>query len=80
MGMLLRFLFYCLLAYLALRLVRWLLAPVAARPRRAGGPRQIAPMVRCQTCGMFITATSALVAGGQEFCSRPCLEQRARRA
>jgi hypothetical protein len=78
--MLFRFIFYCMLAYLAWRFIRWLIAPASARSGRAGRVRRAAPMVRCQTCGMFVTESSALIAGGRDFCSPHCLEQRARRA
>ena len=76
--MLLRFISYCILAYLVLRFIRWLLAPSPRRPAQGGRSRS-APMVRCEACGMFVTQSSALVAGGRDFCSRQCLEQRARR-
>ena len=77
--MLLRFIFYCVLAYMAWRFVRWLVTP-SSRLNRAGTPRRSAAMVRCETCGMFITESSALVVGGRDFCSRQCLDQKARRA
>ena len=76
--MLFKFIFYCVLAYLGWRFVRWLVTP--SRANRGGRGRRAAPMVRCETCGMFITESSALVAGGRDFCSPHCLEQRARRA
>jgi hypothetical protein len=75
----LRFIFYCILAYLVMRFVRWLITPSRARAGRAGSAPPNATMVRCETCGMFVTQRSALVAGGHDFCSRNCLEQRARR-
>jgi hypothetical protein len=78
--MFLRFIFYSILAYLAMRFLRWLIAPSSARSAKTARGRRIAPMVRCETCGMFITENSALVAGGRDFCSRNCLEQRVRRA
>jgi hypothetical protein len=78
--MLFRFLLYCLIAYLALRFIRWLVAPSPTRAARGGRKRRTAAMVRCETCGMFVTESSALVTGGQDFCSRACLEQRVRRA
>lgn len=78
--MLFRFLLYCFLAYLALRFIRWLMTPSSARARRTRQARRTAAMVRCQTCGMFITEKSALAVGGQDFCSRHCLERRARQA
>ncbi|MFL6216642.1 MAG: PP0621 family protein [Blastocatellia bacterium] len=74
----LKFIFYCILAYLGMRFVRWLIKPSRARSGRVGAQRG-ATMVRCETCGMFVTQRSALVAGGHDFCSRNCLEQRARR-
>lgn len=76
--MLLRFIFYCVMAYMAWRFVRWLVTP--SRVNRAASPRRNAAMVRCETCGMFITESSALVVGGRDFCSRQCLDQKARRA
>lgn len=76
----LRLIFYCVLAYLTMRVVRWLMTPSRARSQRAANAPRKATMVRCETCGMFVTQHSALVAGGHDFCSRNCLEQRARRA
>jgi hypothetical protein len=78
--MLFRFIFYCVLAYLAWRFVRWLVTPSPARASRGGRGARAASMVRCESCGMFITQSSALVIGGRDFCSRQCLEQKARRA
>ncbi len=76
----LRLIFYCIVAYLAMRFVRWLVTPSGAKSRRGVPPSRRATMVRCETCGTFVTERSALVAGGRDFCSQPCLEQRARRA
>jgi len=78
--MLFRFIFYCMLAYMAWRFVRWLVAPSPGRSNRDRSARRNAAMVRCQTCGMFITESSALIVGGRDFCSRQCLERKARRA
>jgi hypothetical protein len=76
----LRFIFYCILAYLSLRFVRWLIKPARARVRQGGGGQRGATMIRCETCGMFVTERSALATEGHDFCSRQCLERRARRA
>ena len=76
----LKFIFYCILAYLGMRLIRWLITPSRGRAKQSGGDRRGATMVRCETCGMFVTERSALAAGGHDFCSRQCLERRARRA
>ncbi len=71
-----RFLIYSVLAYLALRFVRRLLSPTSARRsrtiRREAGPAQ---MIRCESCGMFITQTSALLIRGREFCSKSCAQK-----
>jgi hypothetical protein len=74
--MFLRFIIYCILAYIALRLVRRLISPKAAQ-RSASGTRRVraAQMIRCETCGMFITEGSAILAGGRDFCSRACAEK-----
>ena len=75
--MLFRFIFYLVIAYTALRIVRWLIKPTTRGARRmaAGRPRP-SQMIRCATCGMFITQTSALALGGREFCSKSCAERR----
>jgi len=71
-----RFLIYSLLAYLAIRFVRRLLAPASGGGSRAAtrraGPAQ---MIRCENCGMFITQTSALLIGGREYCSKSCAQK-----
>ena len=72
--MILRFLFYSLIAYIILRLIRWLFTP--SRPRQTARARRAAQMVRCEACGMFITKSSALMAGDRDFCSKTCLEQK----
>ena len=77
--MFLRFVFYCILAYFAWRFVRWLMSPSPARSKRPTFSRHPAQMVRCESCGMFITEGSAMVVEGHDFCSRTCLEERARR-
>ena len=73
--MLIRFLIYCVLAYIAFRLVKKLLAPSTRgvfKATRESGPAQ---MIRCDNCGMFITQTSALLVGGREFCSKSCAQK-----
>jgi hypothetical protein len=71
-----KFIIYCVLAYLAIRFVRRLLSPVSGGRFRAtsrnAGPAQ---MIRCESCGMFITPTSALLVGGREFCSKSCAQK-----
>lgn len=80
--MLFRFIFYCILAYLTLRFIRWVLRPSrAASSRRQGAGRdRSSQMVRCSACGMFITKSSALMLGGSDFCSKACYEQKVHRA
>ena len=74
--MFLRFIFYTILAYIILRFVTWLISAPSNRKsggRTKAGPRA-AQMVRCGSCGMFITQNSALVVGGRGFCSRACAQ------
>lgn len=73
---LLKLLIYCLLAYLAIRFVRKLLAGAPGGASRAT-PRDPRPaqMIRCENCGMFITQTSALLIGGRGFCSKSCAQK-----
>ena len=74
--MFLRFIIYSVLTYLVIRFVRRLLSSgprrqSRVRPREAGS----AQMIRCESCGMFITQSSALLVGGREFCSKPCAQK-----
>ena len=75
--MLFRFILYMVLAYTALRVVRWLINPSSSMARRvsARGARS-SQMIRCARCGMFVTQKSALALGGREFCSKSCADQR----
>jgi hypothetical protein len=75
--MLLKFILFLVLAYTLLRVVRWLGNPSPSGGRRVAdrSPRA-AHMIRCATCGLFVTQKSALVLGGREFCSKSCAEQR----
>jgi len=75
-----RFLLYTVVVYISWRFVRRLLAPARRRRVAETRPRRPAAMIRCETCGMFITKGSALLAGGREFCSPACVKQKARRA
>ena len=67
-----RFIIYCVLAYFAYRFVRRLLSPASGGGSHAARPAQ---MIRCENCGMFITQTSALLAGGREYCSKSCVQK-----
>ncbi|MFP5264183.1 MAG: PP0621 family protein [Blastocatellia bacterium] len=80
--MLFKFILYCVLAYLTLRFIRWVLRPARPSPARGrGAPRaRSSQMVRCDVCGMFITKSSALMVGGSDFCSRACYERKVHRA
>jgi hypothetical protein len=52
-------------------------------PGRSGAviPREKSSvMVRCESCGTFLTQGSALMIGGKHFCSSSCVEQKARKA
>ncbi len=75
--MLFRFILFLVLAYTVLRVVRWLINPSSSAGRRvaARGPRP-SHMIRCATCGMFVTQKSALALEGREFCSKSCALQR----
>lgn len=80
--MLFKFIFYSVIAYLVLRVVRWFLTPSAPSSARKASARRArsARMVRCSACGMFITESSALMVGGSDFCSRACYERKVHRA
>lgn len=75
--MLLKFILFLVLAYTLLRVVRWLGNPSTSGRRRVGNRSPgAAHMIRCATCGLFVTQKSALALGGREFCSKSCAEQR----
>lgn len=77
--MLFRFILFLVLAYAVLRVVRWLIKPSSSARVASRGPGP-SHMIRCATCGMFVTQKSALALGGREFCSKSCAEQRVHRA
>jgi hypothetical protein len=80
---LIRFIIYSIIAYFVLRLISWLLGEgskkrVAQGRFARGAPQRerSSPMVRCDSCGTFITAGSALLDGRGQFCSAACAEAR----
>lgn len=75
--MLFKFILFLVFAYTLLRVVRWLgnQSPSAGRRTANRSPRA-AHMIRCASCGLFVTQKSALTLGGREFCSKSCAEQR----
>jgi hypothetical protein len=74
--MLLRFIFYCLVAYAGFRFLRWLVKPAPARSNLRS-PRS-SRMVRCESCGLFVTEGSAMVVRGRDFCSKACAQRNLR--
>lgn len=79
--MLLRFILFLVLAYVVLRAIRWLAnsSPSASRRVASSRPRA-SQMIRCATCGVFVTQKSALSLGGGDYCSKSCAEQRVHNA
>jgi hypothetical protein len=73
----LKFILYCIVAYLALRFVRRLLSPLRSGGGSRAAKREAVPaqMIRCENCGMFITQTSSLLVAGREFCSKSCAQK-----
>jgi hypothetical protein len=76
--MLLRFIFYSILAYLVIRAVRRFLGlrPIASRQRMHVADNRTSRMVRCESCGTFVAETRALLVGNKEFCSKVCAENK----
>ncbi|MEW6206911.1 MAG: PP0621 family protein [Acidobacteriota bacterium] len=77
--MLLRIIIICLIALWLYRFVRRLLPPP---PRRRAAPRTSpaarGEMTRCGSCGMFITRSSAIIAGQTPYCSTECARSEAK--
>jgi|SRR5687768_16199279 hypothetical protein len=89
-SMLLKFILYSVIAYLVIRLVRSFIsgAKGAKLPASAGArqttrrePRKkvASTMIRCASCGTFITENSALQSGSDIYCSNPCAKIGAQR-
>lgn len=75
-SMLLKFILYSVIAYFVIRLVKSLVIGAksgGAIKGQAGARKTVAAtMIRCDSCGTFITQGSALSAGNQLFCSNSC--------
>jgi hypothetical protein len=82
-SMLLRFILYSVIAYLVIRLVRNFIsaakgaklhASAEARqtPRQEPRKKVASTMIRCASCGTFITENSAMPSGNRIYCSTAC--------
>ena len=76
--MLFRFIFYTILAYIVIRVVRRFLGvpQVTSRQRQNVVSDRTSRMVRCESCGTFVAETRALVRGNKDFCSKACAENK----
>jgi hypothetical protein len=83
--LIIRLIAYSIITYLLLSFVRRVLdrslsasrhRPVSGRP--PARPVKSSVMVRCESCGTFVTRELTLSLGGKTFCSSACLEQKAR--
>ena len=76
--MLLRFIFYTIVAYIVIRVVRRFLGvpQAASRQRLHVVSDRTSRMVRCESCGTFVAETRALVKGNKDFCSKACAENK----
>jgi hypothetical protein len=77
--MFLKFLLYSVIAYFVIRFVRSFIsgtksAKIASGQAAGQKPRKTvaATMIRCDSCGTFITENSAMHAGNRLFCSNSC--------
>jgi hypothetical protein len=82
-----RLIIYVAIAYLVLRFVRRLLSgPDAGSRLGSNFGSRVRPgsrsghMIRCDSCGMFVTESSALQLSGSNYCSRRCAEGNLRKA
>jgi hypothetical protein len=71
-----RLLIFFVLSIIVLRLVRRIVsAAITPGPKQKVRRPKSAQMVRCATCGTFITVKSALVVRDRDFCSPACASQ-----
>ena len=75
---LIRLIFYSIIAYVVIRFIRKFLGvrPSGSRSGLHVAGTRTSQMVRCESCGTFVTETRALVVGNKEFCSKACVENR----
>ena len=82
--MLLRFIFYSVIAYMVISFIKKLIGAANAKQRTASSGRRRATsaalMVRCAACNTFIEESRALQIGGSIFCSNACANRAARPA
>jgi hypothetical protein len=89
-SMLLKFILYSVIAYLVIRFIRSFISGAAGSklhasagtrqtPRREPRKKVASTMIRCASCGTFITENSALQAGSDIYCSNPCAKIGAQR-
>jgi hypothetical protein len=85
-AMFLRFILYSVIAYFVIRFVRSFISGAKGAKLASGQtvgqqPRKkvAATMIRCESCGTFITENSALQAGNRLFCSNSCVNVGLRR-
>jgi hypothetical protein len=77
--MFLKFLLYSVIAYFVIRFVRSFISGAKSTKTASGQtvgqkPRKTvaATMIRCDSCGTFITENSAMHTGSRFFCSNSC--------
>ena len=65
---LVRLLLVVLVIWLLLSVIRWMRRRVMIEKTRGTTP-EVARMVRCAYCGLYVTSDEAVRAGGESFCS-----------
>jgi hypothetical protein len=72
----LKFLLYSVIAYFVIRFVRSFFSGAKnaklATGQASSRKKVAATMIRCDSCGTFITESSALTSGNHLFCSNSC--------
>jgi hypothetical protein len=76
--MVLRFILYSVIAYFVIRLIKNFFSGAKnaklATGQSGSRKRVEATMIRCDSCGTFITESSALHSGNHLFCSNSCVK------
>jgi hypothetical protein len=79
--MVLRFILFSIIAYFLIRFVRGMVSGLTNSQANAGrekapgrkpGATSSALMIRCASCGTYITERSAVLSGSHIFCSNSC--------
>ncbi len=83
---LIKFIIYSVIAYFVISFIKSLLGAAKSSPQTTAKSASTSRskdnslMIRCAACGTFITQSSAIALGNNQFCSNACAGVRAQKA